>query len=129
MIEDNFKHMRDRETHDTTNKNHIPISYWSFAREMGAIESHKRAQVQSSEQTVLPERKIRKDLFDVQDHETSLPNTHAITERATWPTFSPQSSLHIYMQDWYFCECWTQNQLGMLPRECGRGACSSKEPS
>ena len=97
VIEDNFKHMRDRETHDTTNKNHIPISYWSFAREMGAIESHKRAQVQSSEQTVLPERKIRKDLFDVQDHETSLPNTHAITERATWPTFSPQSSLHIYI--------------------------------
>ena len=57
--------MRTRETGDTRNKTHKPLTYWAMARGMNTIEAHKREHVEAvgrHEECDVPKR-LKKILF------------------------------------------------------------------
>ena len=94
VVEDHFKRMRQREGSDTQHTSHAPSSYWAMARDMKAIELHKREHLCPPEQPDISESsaKIAKKLFYIVDHTMSVAGTDAITGDTAWPTFSPQTA-------------------------------------
>ena len=95
IVEDVFKHMRERESLDTLSGVKGVVSYYCSMTEMGAIESHLRTGVKPEDDTPKADGK-KTELFSCKHHAPSLPNSDSITKTATWPTYSPQSSKKIY---------------------------------
>ena len=98
IIEDNFKKMRDRESSDTRNKAHVPLTYWSMSKEMNAIGAHNREQLEPDDNLELGQTKgkLQKDLFYTTNHGLKLEHAEDIMLTAKWPTFSAQSARFQY---------------------------------
>ena len=98
VVEDNFNRMRLREVTDTRNKTHTPLTYWSMAREMGAIQSHQREDVDVEQGSggLDGPRKLGKDLFYTKSHNLEVTGAEDIMGTAHWPTFSAQTAQFQY---------------------------------
>ena len=94
VVEDNFQRMRQREGFDTTNKSHAPSAYWAMARDMGAIELHRRDHISPPEEPdiAVTYEPVKNELFHTDKHIMSVEGTEAITGTTAWPTFSPQTA-------------------------------------
>ena len=91
ICEDAFKMCRQREDLDSLNGIRIVPAYLSAMSQMGAIKLHDRREVFPSDDEPKLEG-ASKDIFISKNHEPSIPNHMAIMSKATWPTFSAQSS-------------------------------------
>ena len=98
IIEDTFQKMRTRESTDTRNKAHHPLTYWTMAKAMGTIEAHGRDAVQpvGVHDECDIHKKFCKDNFNTKKWDMTIDNGEAIMDRQTWPSFSPLSAQFHY---------------------------------
>ena len=99
ICEDMFKEMRQREQQDTLNLIRNMPSHYASMHEMEVISKHKREEVKVHP-LEKPAAGTAKKTFSTKDHTCSLPDYRQITNKATWPTFSPQSSKRVYADLW-----------------------------
>lgn len=94
VVEDLFKKMRERESQDTLNGIRAVYSYFAAASQMGAIKLHHRNEVEFDLEGKLAHGSAT-SLFSCKKWQPTMENWQKITEKADWPTFSPQSAKNI----------------------------------
>ena len=123
VCEDLFKTMRERESMDSLNGVRCIEAYYAAMPAMGTIPLHKRREIQFTEDE--PEEEVTaRQCFASDAHTPSLTDAHRITDKATWPTYTPQSSktIHTHQEllrhgdkhdSWHeLSKCW---QCALLP--------------
>ena len=91
VVEDVFKTLRQREHQDTLNGFRTVPAYYAAMVAMGAIGIHQRTEMKPDSGG--PKGKgTAKKLFASKGHVCSLLDAHKITEKTSWPTFSPQTA-------------------------------------
>lgn len=97
IVEELFKHMREREreTLDTFNEANGVMPYYASTSQMNAIAFHQRTETNVPDDQAKVKGKPN-DISTRRHREPSLPDCHTITQTATWPTYSPQSSKNMF---------------------------------
>ena len=91
VVEDNFKVCRYVETQGQLNNTRTIQSYYTAMAKSDTIGLHKRQEIREAEDEPLASDKPSQTFY-CKHHQPSVPDTEAITGKATWSTFSPQSS-------------------------------------
>ena len=91
IIEDALQRLRDREQRDTPNRRLDRVKQWSVLRDKNVIDLHKRVEQAPDEGILDDAPKLPNRLFSYVNQPVSIDAT-SLTQRATWPTFSAQSS-------------------------------------
>ena len=118
VVEDNFKECRYVESQGVLNKTRSMMSYYCAMAQKNTIALHQRKEIFVHHDEPKADG-TPQDIFSSKKWTPSLPNSHVITNRATWPTYSPQSSRTI-QSDMIVLEHCYDHDAWALADMCGQ---------